>query len=528
MDSNLTAGVISISRYFHTIIHLKPIQIFYQLWYRMKPAYKVPEIHGTSISFKSEIYFQNLIPHSSSNHKLSFSFLNLTHSFSERVDWNFSKFGKLWTYHLNYFDFLLQKDSNLEHSISLLTDFYQNYCNLKDGLEPYPTSLRIINLIKFVGVYHLNIPLLDKLIALDTKRLEKNLEYHLLANHLLENAFALIFTSYYLKDERLYQKSKKLLLKELEEQILNDGAHYERSPMYHLIIFRRLLDLILLLNLNPWKGKEIQNTLEDFAGKMQSWLTQMTFSNGCLPHFNDSARNSSLTPLVLNKYFSSLKIRKQNIALYSSGFRKLSSPEMECVVNVGNITPAYQPGHAHADSLSFVMNIRNKPFIVDTGISTYEKNKRRHSERSTAAHNTVTIKGENSSDVWSGFRVGKRANTRIIIASDDHIQAEHDGFKKFNIIHRRSWIKEIGSMRIIDLLRDSKIRGCATLHFHPDISIEKVEKKRILFDGACIELSTDQFKIEDYQFASAFNQLITAKCIKVTFSNKLETLVNWN
>ncbi len=55
--------------------------------------------------------------------------------------------------------------------------------------------------------------------------------------------------------------------------------------------------------------------------------------------------------------------------------------------------PSYQPGHAHADTFNFVLNIHNEPLIVDTGISTYEANETRLKERGTAAHNTVTVSG---------------------------------------------------------------------------------------------------------------------------------------
>ena len=53
------------------------------------------------------------------------------------------------------------------------------------------------------------------------------------------------------QDKSLYNKSKKILKLELKEQILNDGGHFELSPMYHQIILSRILDCVLLINLNP-------------------------------------------------------------------------------------------------------------------------------------------------------------------------------------------------------------------------------------------------------------------------------------
>ena len=72
----------------------------------------------------------------------------------------------------------------------------------------------------------------------------------MLGNHLLENAFSLLFGAYYFQDEKLYTKSYDLLISELNEQVLKDGAHFELSPMYHQIILSRLLDSIQLIKLN--------------------------------------------------------------------------------------------------------------------------------------------------------------------------------------------------------------------------------------------------------------------------------------
>src|SRR5690606_31529788 len=100
-----------------------------------------------------------------------------------------------------------------------------------------------------------------------------------------------------------------------------------------------------------------------------------------------------------------LGIKKvREIELSASGYRKLVRENMELVADIHGISPSYQPGHAHADHLSFVLQVGGNPFIVDMGISTYEIGERRAYERSTKAHNTVTLDDQNTSEVWSGFR----------------------------------------------------------------------------------------------------------------------------
>lgn len=103
---------------------------------------------------------------------------------------------------------------------------------------------------------------------------------------------------------------------------------------------------------------------------------------------------------------------------------------MEAIVDIGNITATYQPGHTHADTFNYELHINGEPFVVDTGISTYNKTARRQYERSTSAHNTVSINGKNSYDVWGGFRVGKRAKTTLITDKPYYIKALHNGYGK--------------------------------------------------------------------------------------------------
>src|SRR5690606_8714686 len=101
---------------------------------------------------------------------------------------------------------------------------------------------------------------------------------------------------------------------------------------------------------------------------------------------------------------------------------------LKLIADVEGIKPSYQPGHAHADTFSFVLHQGDTPVVVDPGISTYAICERRSWERSTVAHNTLTIDRKNSSQVWSGFRVGKRAKVKIVIDEEDRCSAQHDGF----------------------------------------------------------------------------------------------------
>ena len=141
----------------NTLKFLKPVQLVYQLWYRVKAKWPIKKRYGVShaaikpLQWKDSVF--NLETYKGPN---IFSFLNITKTFEYGIDWNFDTHKKLWTYNLNYFDFLNQASMSAETGLGLIKDYITNYDSLKDGKEPYPTSLRIINWIKFIAKYSIN------------------------------------------------------------------------------------------------------------------------------------------------------------------------------------------------------------------------------------------------------------------------------------------------------------------------------------------------------------------------------------
>ena len=371
---------------FNTIVYLKPIQIYYLLYYRLINKFFRYNNKKKKIDKFNPIVWKNIHNHHNSffENENSFTFLNITHQFSDQIDWNCKDYGKLWTYNLNYFDFLNQENISKKTGILLIQDFIKNRDLLKDGKEPYPISLRAINWVKFLTENSIKDTSIDRTLYNDYNILLKNLEYHLLGNHLLENAFSLLFGAYYFQNEKLYDKSKYLLISELNEQILKDGAHFELSPMYHQIILSRLLDCIQLIKLNSnWKKNDLLSFLEQKSSLMCSWLDNLTYKNGNIPMVNDATFNIAPNSKNLFSYAKQLGINIPNIPLSNSGYRKIDSNNYELLVDVGNIGPSYQPGHAHSDTFNFELIIDGNPIFVDTGLSTYEKNDIRQNDRFT-------------------------------------------------------------------------------------------------------------------------------------------------
>lgn len=508
--------------FFHTIRYLKSVQIYFRVSYFLRKRIRRFEYKLSIKSVSTKLLLEKSIYALTSYQDNGFIFLNKEHIFEKNIDWNMSLYGKLWTYNVTYFDYLQQKNMTQELGLKLVDNFIEQINSTKDGLEPFPISLRGMNWIKFLSKYKIKDLKIDNSLYAQYKILIDNLEYHLLGNHLLENGFSLLFGAYYFQDEKFYLKAKKILSKELEEQILKDGAHFELSPMYHQIMLFRVLDCINLLQNNDWKEQELLALLTHKAAIMLGWLHTMTYKNGDIPLLNDSTNNIAPTTEDLTKYALRLNIQKKLLALNDSGYRKVKNKRYELVMDVGNIGPDYIPGHAHSDTFNFELYIDGKPFIVDTGLSTYETNARRTLERSTASHNTVEVGGVEQTEVWGGFRVARRAKVIYLYENKNEIKATHDGYKRIGALHTRKFMTFDDSIIIEDHIKSSKDHRCiAYLHFYPGIT-PIIQGSNIIVDDICIRTGNATLKLENYLYAPEFNNIENAIMVVLTFKNTLK------
>lgn len=528
----------SLVKYIITIWYLRRKQIYYLIRKRagISNLGKKKIIYNATIGSSNSLVLLPSIPSSKSYFERKFSFLNQTYFIDDNVNWNYLKFGKLWTYNLNYFEYLNQSNFDLETGVNLILNYLSQIDNINDGLEPFPTSLRGINWIKFLTLNGINDLNIDRSLFKQYIFLFNNVEFHLLGNHLLENAFSLLYGAYYFQNEYFYLKSKKILIKELEEQVMEDGAHFELSPMYHQLILFRILDCYNLVKFNSFKNQELLGMLEDKVKIMLSWINKITFKNGKIPLFNDSAFNIAPTTEELNQYAKRLLIEIDEIEyltqLGPSGYRNVSYDNYELIIDVGNIGPDYIPGHAHADTFNFELYVNELPFIVDTGISTYEKNEIRQYERSTISHNTVVINNRNQSQVWGGFRVGKRARVIELVETINKVSAIHDGYRGIGVLHERAFITNPKSIEIKDFIIGKKENAKAYFHFHPSVNDLFLDDNKIIFKelNSRIEFLSETINIEikKFRYALGFNKTKEGKLVEISFRNKLTTIISFN
>ena len=516
-------------KYYHTVKYLKWIQIKYQLWYRIRPFVTTGKTSHkraiNTISYEAVSLIESIPSERRWLGEHRFQFLNIEHDFEEEIDWNYSKHGKLWTYNLNYFEYLSQEDLSKEDGLKLIHHFIVKESIAKDGLEPFPISLRLIFWIKFLIRKEVKDTDIDESMYRQVSRLSEKPEYHLMGNHLLENGFSLLFGAVYFADTKIFQQAKRIILSQLEEQILADGGHFELSPMYHQIMLYRILDCINLLQHSTTISSErLLKVLKEKASLMLGWMKIMTFSSGDMPLLNDSTIGIVPNSKALQTYAERLKVDAPTICLKESGYRKIANATYEVILDIGQIGPDYIPGHAHSDTFNFVLYHQGRPLIVDTGISTYEKNERRQLERATKAHNTVSIGNEEQSEIWGGFRVAKRAEVTIIEEGTNKFIASHNGYQKIGCVHQRSFLGKTDSFIVEDTIIGNQ-EGIAIFHFYPSTKITLVNN---MLYGASWQIRFNNYNnicIEDYFYARSYNQTTKAEQVLVSFNHKLTTTI---
>jgi len=414
-------------------------------------------------------------------------FLNEVRNIESIAEWDDPTAEKLWRYNLHYFDDLNAESApsrRIWHEDMIERWIAENPPGRGTGWEPYPTSVRIVNWVKSALAGGILTARAQQSLAVQARFLCPRFETHLLANHYFANAKALVFAGMFFDGPEAnswLKRGQEVIRCELLEQVLADGGHFERSAMYHALFLEDMLDL---LNLSVAFGYEVPATWFDVITRMFGWLATMTHPDGDIAFFNDAAIGVSPNLEMLVDYAKRLGLSvpivspKPLVYLEATGFARLSRGPAVLLADVGSLGPDYQPGHAHAESLSFELSMNGARVLVNTGTSVYAPGVERLRQRGTRAHNTLLIDGEDSSEVWSAFRVARRARaTEVSVAARDTLQlrACHDGYRRLrgSPIHCRIWKLDSGMLEIADRVEGGGYHQLELrFHFHPAAKVQ--------------------------------------------------------
>jgi len=492
--------------YANTLRHLRTSQISALIRKRLLPT-ATRSLHVNDVQLRAGVGLSSsacrTLPTGRAN---TFRFLNCEKGFSNaRVDWESADMPKLWRYNLHYFDYLSEPGRSHDEKAALISNWIEhNPLGAPDAWEPYTLSLRMVNWIKFFVETKMTIrEEWLRSLYIQGLWLEHNIEDHLLANHYLKNSVALFFVGVYFKGadaDRWLARGRQILAEQLDEQFLPDGGHYERSPMYHAI---SLVDYLDVLNL--MKGSREAITFDEqggFTGRVEEALTfleDVCLPDGNIPLFNDAAFGIAPLPEQILAYGNRIaNYRCRPVPKHLTvtdkpytGYYVIRDRSDVMVIDCGAVGPDYQPGHAHADTLSFELALNGRRVIVDSGVYDYEPGRRRTYARSTKAHNTLCIDHQDQSETWGTFRVARRAYPlygRLTEAGKSRATFEgaHDGYARLPGRPRHARIIDYaspGNWTIRDTVEGAGSHTIESrLHIHPDYRIVLVDQSAEIRD----------------------------------------------
>ena len=475
----------SAARYVHTLRHLRPVQVFGRLWYRARRPR--PDLRpAPALRPQRAPYAEPLAPGPPLLAPDTVRLLNLERRCATPADWHPPGVSQLWIYHLHYFDDLNAQDSAARHSWHsawLERWVRENPPGVGDAWQAYPLSRRMVNWIKWTLRGNELPGTCRESLAVQARWLRARIERHILGNHLLANATALVHAGLYFSGEEArtwYDIGLKILTQELREQLLSDGGHFELSPMYHALVLGDLLDLV---NVSRAYDAAVPAAWPAACTQMQTWLDAMTHPDGEIAFFNDATFAVAARAAQTAAYAGRLGLAsaprhpEELTVLDASGYVRVHAGPAVLLCDCAAVGPDYLPAHAHADTLSFELSLYGERVLVNSGVSQYGNDGERLRQRGTAAHNTVMLDGQDSSEVWGGFRTARRARVHERSSSATppplSVQAAHDGYRRLpgRNVHQRRWLLDERSLCIEDRISGPFRSARAFFHLHPQVAV---------------------------------------------------------
>jgi hypothetical protein len=246
------------------------------------------------------------------------------------------------------------------------------------------------------------------------------------------------------------------LEREIGRQILADGLHEERSPMYHSLLLENLLDLLNLARAAGTRAPaSLVATLEQTTRSMLDALSLLCHPDGEIALFGDSAFGIAQPPASLRAYADSLGVAIGRASpsglLPCSGFARLATQDFTLIASLSGPAPAHQPGHAHCDALSFELSCGDRRVVTDTGVYEYRPGERRRMSRATASHATIEVDGREQAEIWAAHRIGGRP--QVVLESVEpglRAVASCRSWSTSDTLHRREFAVRGAAIEIRD------------------------------------------------------------------------------
>lgn len=419
-------------------------------------------------------------------------------------DWSGAGRSALQRFHLHYMEYL--ESVSDERFVALVLDWIDRNPLTRRGAWRTAWSSYVISLRTVVWMQQLverraslrgsTVERIERSLVEQLAYLAAHLERDIRGNHLIKNAKALLWASRYFEGRTAQawgSVAARVLRRELRDQILPDGMHFERSPSYHAQVFADLVECAAVAQ------GALRATLLAHLEPMAQVLVDLSHPDGLPCLFNDAGLHTTYSPDECLRAWGSVSggraSRRAVFALPASGYYGVRSEDMLFVADCGEIGPKNLPAHAHGDVLSFEWSLGGRRFVVDPGVFEYEAGLLRDEARATRSHSTLTVSGLDQAEFSASFRVGRKPKVRRLRyeahSSGFVLEGEHDGYSHLagSPRHRRRFIASAGSLVIEDEVlggRGQRVRS--SLLLHPDVSV-------IVADGRLAMLRCDGIEV---------------------------------
>lgn len=268
-------------------------------------------------------------------------------------------------------------------------------------------------------------------------------------------------------------------------QVLPDGVHSELTPHYHMVSLELFIDCAVMMRT---KGLSFSEEYEQIAAGMVRFARCMTRQDGSMAPFSDSYAShppdinaaalyydrpdwklddqlheqfwtvgpERITPFLKDEgggISSAYSVReKLPYGFVKAGYYGLGDGEQQLIFDAASLGGP----HGHADALSFEWCAYGETLLVDPGTYTYMETPWRRYFKSTSAHNTVLVDGQDQTPYLRTQRWGEPEASVTVKRWEPETQmicAEHDGYSSRGITHRRAvWFLDSGEWVIYDRL----------------------------------------------------------------------------
>jgi hypothetical protein len=396
--------------------------------------------------------------------------------------------------------------------------------------------------------------------------IRRNLEFSYIAtsNHYLSDVVGLLWIGIMMPELTAAREWREFalaeMLREMDKQVLPDGADYEASTGYHRFVLELFLYSFLLC-----KANEIQ-IADEYWRKLHSMLVYLrgllrpdgrapligdTDGGQVLPvtsrEANDHAyllalgaavfKDSQFKPGGFEASQELLwmlgeeglrdyeQLANANDKTSSQAFRDartyvLRHDDLFLLFNANGAQNGRPASHRHNDVLSVEVSACGRAFIIDPGSFVYTADlHERHLFRSTAYHSTVEIDDAEQNTIRKDapFAIGDEARAKVVdwetTPALDRIVAEHSGYQRLAepVKHRRTitfykpdrwWLIED------EILGGGEHKIAARFHFDTGLEVSLFERNSVIArdkSGACLivrSLDLVQAAELDVQFTS--------------------------